>query len=247
MLQVHRAERADALIEPLARLLAEPLADPLSPEVIAVPARGMERWLTQRLSLRLGAQPGRQDGICAAVLFPSPARLIEGAVARATGIDPEADPWRPERSQWPLLQLVESALDEPWLAALADYLGCGGEQCDPHRRRRRLAIVRHLAGLYHRYALHRPELLEAWAAGEQPPDAGRGPVSSAVWQAELWRRLRAAIALPDTAHRIALACEAIERDPALLELPPRVSLFGLTRMPAAQLRVLRALGAGRDV
>ncbi len=36
-------------------------------------------------------------------------------------------------------------------------------------------------------------------------------------------------------------------DPALVDLPGRVSLFGLTRIPAGHLHVLRALSAGRDV
>ena len=59
MLHVHRAERADGLVDALAALLEEPLEDPFAPEVIAVPTRGMERWLTQRLSTGLGTSPGR--------------------------------------------------------------------------------------------------------------------------------------------------------------------------------------------
>ena len=40
MLHIHRAERADGLIEALRSLLVDPLADPFAPEVIAVPTRG---------------------------------------------------------------------------------------------------------------------------------------------------------------------------------------------------------------
>jgi hypothetical protein len=57
MLHVHRAERADGLVDALGELLAAPLDDPFAADVIAVPTRGMERWLTQRLSGRLGANP----------------------------------------------------------------------------------------------------------------------------------------------------------------------------------------------
>ena len=59
-LHLHVAERTDALADGLADLLATPLDDPFAPEVIAVPTRGMERWLTQRLSSALGAQAGLQ-------------------------------------------------------------------------------------------------------------------------------------------------------------------------------------------
>ena len=54
MLHIHRAERADGLADALGELLAVPLADPFAPEVVSVPTRGMERWLSQRLSASLG-------------------------------------------------------------------------------------------------------------------------------------------------------------------------------------------------
>ena len=84
MLHVHRAERADGLIEALRALLADPLPDPFAAEVVAVPTRGMERWLAQRMSDRLG--------VCANVAFPSPRRLVVDAVATASGVEPESGP-----------------------------------------------------------------------------------------------------------------------------------------------------------
>ena len=72
MLYVHRSERADRLVEILGDVLAEPLADPMTAEIVAVPTRGVERWLAQRLSHRLGAGPDRADGVCANVAFPFP-------------------------------------------------------------------------------------------------------------------------------------------------------------------------------
>ena len=99
-------------------------------EVVAVPTRGVERWLTQRLSAVVGASPGRADGVCANVEFPFPGGLVNGAVATAVGIDREADPWLPARSVWPLLDVVESSLGEPWLAPLAAHLGGAGADAD---------------------------------------------------------------------------------------------------------------------
>ena len=56
MLYLHRAERADRLADVLAGILADPPRDPFAPEVVSVPTRGIERWLTQRLSARLGTR-----------------------------------------------------------------------------------------------------------------------------------------------------------------------------------------------
>ena len=60
MLHVHRAARADALVAALRDLLAAPLDDPFAAELIAVPTRGMERWLAQTLSTGLGTTDGRR-------------------------------------------------------------------------------------------------------------------------------------------------------------------------------------------
>ena len=237
MLHIHRAERADGLVEALQGLLADPLPDPFAPEVVSVPTRGMERWLTQRMSDRLGARPGRADGICANVDFPPPRALVGDAIAAAAGVDPEQDPWRPERMVWPLLEVVDAALAEPWARDLAAHLGGAGADADPVRRARRFGSVAHLAECFDRYALHRPELIRAWADGQAGED----------WQAELWRRLRTRIGTPGPAERLEAACARLRADPAILALPARASLFGLTRIPAGHLQVLRALAAGRDV
>ena len=182
MLHIHRAERADGLVEALRDVLSDPLPDPFAAEVIAVPTRGMERWLTQRLSAGLGVTAGRGDGICANVGFPPPRRLAGDAVAAATGVDPDTDPWLPERAVWPLLDVVDASLDEPWLAVLADHLRAGEDEL---RRSRRFSTVRHLADLFDRYALHRPDMVAAWKAGG---DGG--------WQADLWRRLDERLGVP---------------------------------------------------
>src|SRR4051812_11474906 len=122
MLHLHRAARADALVDALCETLAVPRADPFEAEVVAVPSKGVERWIAQRLSLHLGATNGRQDGICANVSFPSPRRVIESALATGSGIDPDEDPWHPGRAVWPLLEVVDAHRDESWLGALQAHL-----------------------------------------------------------------------------------------------------------------------------
>ncbi len=238
MLHVHRAERADRLADGLAEALLAPLEDPFTPDVVAVPTRGIERWLAQRLSVRLGASDGRRDGVCANVEFPFPGRLIMGALAAATGLEPDDDPWPAERSVWPLLKVVDECLGEPWLATLERHLE--GVRGGPEEPSRRFGVVRHIADLFDRYGVHRPDMIRAWAAGEPEADADG-------WQAELWRRLRARIDQPSPAERLSGACERIREDPNVLELPERLALFGLTRIPRSHLGVLAAMARGREV
>ncbi len=239
MLQIHRAERADRLADGLAEALLGPLDDPFTPEVVAVPTRGIERWLTQRLSTRLGTTAaGRHDGVCANVEFPFPGRLILGALAAATGIEPDEDPWLPAHSVWPLLEVVDECLNEPWLTTLERHLN--GARAGPEDPPRRFSVVRHLAELFDRYGVHRAEMIRGWAESSAPGGED-------VWQAELWRRLRARIGRPSPAERLTGACERIRSDATLLDLPSRLSVFGLTRLPRSYLDVLAAIAELRDV
>ena len=102
MLFIDRAERADVLAYALARLLVRPRPDPFATDLVAVPTRGIERWLAQTLATRLGSGGAAQDGVCANISFPSPQGLVRDTLAKATGLEPEHDPWRRERTSWGL-------------------------------------------------------------------------------------------------------------------------------------------------
>ncbi len=56
-----------------------------------------------------------------------------------------------------------------------------------------------------------------------------------------------ASAIASPAERLEQACARLRAEPDLVDLPARLALFGLTRLPAARLAVLRALAAERDV
>ena len=225
------------LADGLGALLRTPLSDAFATEVVAVPAQGVERWLAQRLSGVLGAGEGR-DGVCAGVEFPSVATLVEDALA-AVGDEGDSG-WR--QPVWPLLKVIDECLVEPWCAVLARHLG--GPQ-DGHRRGRRWAVTAHLTGLFRSYGAARPEMLRDWAAGRDTDGAAALPVDL-VWQAELWRRLRARLG-PSPAELLDERCAALRADPGRSGLPARLSLFGPTRLTADQLAVLAALADHRDV
>ena len=245
MLHLHRAERADVLVDALGDVLGSPLPDPLQPEVVAVPTRGVERWLTQRLAHRLGtsAGGGRGDGVCGNLEFPFPGRLVGNAISTASGVDRDEDPWLPERAVWPLLEVIDDFLDEAWLATLSAHLRGGSAG----NRSRRFSTARHLADLFDRYGVHRPAMVRSWAAGDDVAVDGQPLPADVAWQAELWRLLRARVGEASPAERLERACAALVADASLADLPERISIFGLTRLPASYLDVLRAVAAHRDV
>lgn len=234
-LHFHRAERTDLLADGLGALLSTPLDDPFAEELVIVPAKGVERWLSQRLSHVLGRGTG-QDGICAGIAFRSPHSLI----AELTGTA-EADPWTPDALVWPLLTVIDDNLDAPWCATLAGHLGhfASGEEKEL-RQGRRYAVARRLAGLFSSYARQRPQLLVGWLDGNDDTVA-----ADLRWQPHLWRALVDRIPADPPHLRHAQVLDRLRARPA--ELPSRLSLFGHTRLPVTEIELLEALATHHDL
>ncbi|MBV8928341.1 MAG: exodeoxyribonuclease V subunit gamma [Mycobacteriaceae bacterium] len=239
-LHIHRAERTSVLAEGLGRLLAAPLPDPFAAELVLVPERGVERWLSQRLAHILG-RGGAGDGVCAGVVFRSPRSLI----AEILGIT-ERDPWSPDAMVWPLLDVVDASLDEGWCRKLATHLGryhCGDEA--ELRQGRRYAVARRIAGLFASYAAQRPALLADWSAGTATNGIGAELDNDLAWQPELWRALVERVDADPPHVRHQETVERLRESPS--ECPERLSLFGHTRLPLADIELLCALASHHDL
>ena len=234
-LYIHRAERTDVLADGLGALLATPPPDPFAPDLVMVPARGVERWLSQRLSHVLGRGSG-EDGVCAGVSFRSPASLI----AEIAGTR-DHDPWSPDAMTWPLLEVIDANLDEPWCHTLATHLGQFATDDEKELRQgRRYAVTRRLAGLFASYARQRPQLLADWLSGDVGDLA-----DDLAWQPQLWQRLVAAMAIdpPHIRHANTIA----RLHDSASALPARLSLFGHTRLPATDIELLEALATHHEL
>ena len=192
-------------------LVAEPLAGPMTPRSSPYRPRASSAGSASAWQPDWASRPEPHDGVCANIDFPFPGTLIAGALARATGNDPKADPWMPERSVWPLMEVVEEHFDEEWLAPLADHIRNAGAVPDEDAAgtpppAERFSIVRHVADLFDRYSVHRPDMVQRWALGAPLPD-------EAAWQVELWRLLRARIDRPSPAEHLENACAGSGKTP----------------------------------
>ena len=233
MLTLHRSERSDALVAALGEVLRAPAADPFQPEIVAVPSKGVERWLAQRLSHTLGAVDG--DGVCANVVFPSYTRLLDDAVTAVhDGYAEAVERWAPQRAVWPLLRVIDRCSPaEPWCQVLATHLS------NQHRGRR-FAVAAKLARLFDRYGQSRPGMIRAWRNGDDEQGEGTALADDLRWQAELWRRLSDELGTPAPAELLDDACASVAAGPSF-------SVFGATRISPARVQMLRALAEQRDV
>jgi exodeoxyribonuclease V gamma subunit len=236
-LHLHRAERTDLLADGLGNLLSNPLPDPFAEELVIVPAKGVERWLSQRLSHILGRGTG-QDGVCAGISFRNPRSLI----AEITGTEDD-DPWHPDSLVWPLLEVVDESCNDAWCKTLATHLGhfeADGSEEKELRQGRRYAVARRLAGLFASYARQRPQLLIDWENG-----AADGLDADLDWQPPLWRALLDRVDADPPHIRHAKTLATLQESPT--DRPERISLFGHTRLPSTEIELLDALSTHHDL
>ena len=249
-LHLHRAGRADVLADGVAGLLATPLDDPFATEVVVVPARGVERWLSQRLSHGSGPRHRGARRRLRRRRLPHP--LVAGrrdhrhrrrrpvgsrpaglAAARRARRQPRR---AVGRRRWP----DTSATASP--ARRATCAAAGGTPSPAASR----ACSRPTPQ-------QRPRLLADWTGGSDTDGT----------RAERRRERRprrpglaaAAVAPAGRAGRRAAAARACTpppwpgcaEEPATVDLPERLSLFGHTRLPATEVELLAALARHRDV
>ncbi len=245
-LRVHRGDHPTLLVDALCDLLEVPPADPFVPEVVAVPTRGIERWLTQQIADTFATR-GVGDGVCANVEFPFPGRLVRDVLVQAPQVRPMVEGWRRREVVRHLDELIEANRHEEWLWLLARFIAEPGPADGSTDTAQRLAAAQKIARLFATYARRRPDMIRAWAGGNDIGPDGETIPGHAAWQPRLWRLLRAAVGEPSLPEVLPGALDAIRAGAVELALPPRISVYGLTAVDPMDLAVLDALGATTEV
>lgn len=240
MLHHYRSNRLDVLVDHLARLGPPRPDDPFTTDTILIQTRGLERWLGMELAKRVG--------VFANTRFLTVEDYLTELCDRADGLDPSRDPWRPGRLLWPIAELLREARASPGtLPGLDRWLEVGPE--GDAMPRQVVELAWRIAEVFHRYTIHRPDMIARWTANEIPEDP------SVRWQQVLWRRLVARNSERGARHlgeRIAdlisqLAVPATEPRSGPSIAAPRVILFGHHTLPPLFIDALVALSAHIDV
>jgi len=220
---IYLSNRSEVLVSELAHVISSPPLPPLQKEIIVVQSKGMERWLVHQLSV--------QFGIWANGWFPFPHAMVQELFAAVLGSLPAENPFLPEPLAWRLQRLLPGCLNKAGFESLKHYAADGKDGL-------KLAQLCHrVAHVFDEYTVHRPEMTLQWERGEETH-----------WQAQLWRALVAETGIP---HRARLRQQFFETlretgmDPS--RLPGRLSIFGISALPAFHVDVLAAAGQFIDV
>ncbi len=236
------SHRAEVLADILTGWLRDHPLSPLESEVVLVQSNGMAEWIKIELA--------RQGGVCAATRVELPSRFLWRTYRQVRGAHrvPPDSPRDKLPMTWRLMALLPECVGEAVFAPVAAFLR-GGE---PDHL---LQLASRLADLFDQYQIYRPDWLQDWAAGRdvlRTPGGAEALPENPRWQAGLWRRVLATLSEEQrAATRPALHAQALEKlrcgEPLAGAVARRVSVFGMSHMPAQLLETLAALATRSQV
>jgi exodeoxyribonuclease V gamma subunit len=207
--------------------LSGPLSSPLAPEIIVVQSRGMQRWLSMELAL--------SSGVCANVWWPFPNAFVLDMFSRILPGFTQPALFEKDAMTLRIMDCLPGLLGQGGFSRIRDYLQGDTAGMKLYQ------FSAMMASIYDQYVIFRPELVLGWEEGSGAP-AGY-PES---WQAVLWNKV---IEGGDANHRARLK-QLFSRGLAqadVSKLPERVSIFGISYLPAFHLEVLKGLSALMDI
>ncbi|PLX45996.1 MAG: exodeoxyribonuclease V subunit gamma [Deltaproteobacteria bacterium] len=224
-LRLFTSNRMEKLTEALAGVLSAPLKDPLSEEVVIVPNRGVERYLSLNLSRILGVWGNFR--------FTYPDDFIENAITALIPELPETTPFNREVLLWRIFGILRERLGEERYKEVQRYVAAA------HDGEGSLySLSERLTNIFELYQVFRPEMLSEWEAGADPGD----------WQSSIWRELVSTAPGSNRAFRMRALNEIPEDFIAPVgSLPERVSLFGVGLLAPSRLATLESLSKWCEV
>lgn len=221
-----------SLTSAVAERLATPLADPFAYDLVVAQGPGHQRSLSQGLA--------RRFGVTAGVEFVSASQLRNRLERQLLGVEPDEDPWRGMGLLLAIDEVIAASLGDPLFAPVRHHLRPG----EP-RPGRRVHLSRRLARVQRRLLAQRPDVIEAWAHGDDVGPDGSPLPDHLRWHSELWRRVRTLMApATDPLQRHLDLLDALATAPSL---PRRVTVVGRDPLPSADVELIAALAQHTDV
>lgn len=217
---LYMSNRMEILMGHLTEVMRSPLPNPFQAEIIIVQSRAMERWISLETARRLG--------ICANISFPHPITFAHDLFRKIFPDLAEPSPYEPLQLVWTIMAILPSLLKEPGFDPLQRYLD------DKTGEIKHYQLSLHLARLFDRYLLFRPEMIEQWDEGREDH-----------WQATMWRKV---VSVLGPRHRVALYRRWREAEAwGKVEIPSRISVFGISTLPPYHLRLLTDIARVADI
>jgi len=186
----------------------------------------MDAWLRQVLC--------ETFKIFANAEFPFPRAIVDSVFETILGSSyANAPKLETDALTFQLFHALPNYLDKNEFQELAAYVE--GDS----KGSKRFQLCAKIAHVFDQYAVYRPEMVAAWENEAQ--------VTDQTWQAMLWNDLIRDTKLVYAGQGFNKFARALKEEKNLAELPPRISVFGVSTLPPLYLNVLQALSEHSEV
>jgi exodeoxyribonuclease V gamma subunit len=222
---LYTGNRLEALADKFAETVTSSPLPVMTPEYIVLQSMGMLKWLTVEVSRRTGIWsncncvfPNRMAGDILNSFFPGSA---------------DERFFDKDIMTWKCMDVIRKEKDKPVFSEPASYIK------DDISGLKLFQMSSRIIDVFDQYMTFRPEMIMAWDRG-----AGKDQ-----WQPELWRAITSGMAgdhPPGLLFRL-FGLVREQKGFAPVNLPARISVFGISYLPLYHLNVLRAASLFADV
>ncbi len=230
MFILHSSNKTENLVAHLTAVIENsPLASPFAKEVFLIQSQGMERWLSQQLASQFKVW-GNYEFLFPGKFFSSLAQHLDSRLSDAA-FERNLMLWR--------IEALLRRLDGEAFLPLTQYLS--GENI----ALKRYQLAQQLSQIFDQYQMMRPDMLEAWQKGQLLYQT-----ATERWQQALWLQITEQTG---NKHRGSLWLDVIAKlntaKPGAfsVQLPERISVFGLNTLPPLFLSYLDGLSKHCDL
>ena len=221
--KIYLSNRLEKLSEQLAKIVSEPLSSALSPEIIVVHSKGMERWI----SLELAAN----NGICANCKFPFPNNFLHDLFKLTEPSMPDESPFETRIMTFKIMKILLSLKNSQGFEEIKKYLKNDSDEI------KLFQLSEKIAETFNQYLVFRPEMIAAWEKGIENH-----------WQARLWQEVSKNCSHLHMVNLRNVFMDKLTSERELINnLPGRISLFGISYLPLFHIEVLEEISHYTEV
>jgi exodeoxyribonuclease V gamma subunit len=231
-MEIFESSSFETLWEQFEKQISSPLTRPLATDEVVVPASGWESYIKRRLTDSRGCWAQFNFATLGGWVNRSLSQWLPGGIAASRDSDTFA---------WTIASQLPQLIDDPDFDSVRRYLKSDGDAAET---RRLIDLSRQIGGLFDQYTLYRPELLDAWNAGNDWTSDRQSP-KHARWQRKLWRAIGGIGSSQSVAALIDQMSAVMQSK--MPPLPERVNVWICGGLPPVHLQFLNAIGEATQI
>ena len=218
-LYFYSSNQATHLVSNFTNNLKKPLLKPLEKEVVLIQSQAMRDWLSMQLA--------EKNTICTNTLFLFPKLFLKKIMTEET----EENPYETPYLRWSLMKMIGNLPQKEEFSFFSNLF--------KKKKNDKILfnLAKDLAYLYDEYLTLRPDLILKWETSNK----------ATHWQEALWKEIVKEINTEHQAHLRNKLLLMLKNKDFSLGLPKRLSVFGISFLPAIFIKILKEISVHIDV